>query len=151
MNYFQVSLFVPANSYFDYFISIQICFIYNNNYIIIITIRPRGIALVGGLPLARPLGTATVTWLGHWELQDGTATALGVCPPTHPTLSMTFFWFPSPLFGVSRRNFEKMHPPDVISGRQTITLGLHVLPAVNRLFVNKLDTSLSSLVSNLLG
>ena len=52
----------------------------------------------------------TVTWLGHWELQVGTATALGVCPPP-PTLSMMIFLcFPSPLFGVSRRNFEKNAP-----------------------------------------
>jgi hypothetical protein len=84
-------------------------------------------SLVGGLPIALPLGTATVTWLGRCELQVGTATALGVCmPPSEsPSLSMIFLCFPSPLFGVSRRNFEKMHPPAVISGRQTITLGLH--------------------------
>ncbi len=52
--------------------------------------------LVGGQPLALPLGTATVTWLGHWELQVGTATAaLGVCPPP-PTLSIIIFLgFPS--------------------------------------------------------
>jgi len=35
---------------------------------------------------------------------------------------MIFLCFPSPRFGVSRRKFKKMHPPAVISGRQTITL-----------------------------
>jgi hypothetical protein len=67
--------------------------------------------LVGGQPLALPLGTATVTWLGHWELQVGTATAaLGVCPPP-PTLSIIIFLgFPSPLFGVSRRKLKKCTP-----------------------------------------
>ena len=44
-----------------------------------------GIAATRGLPLCLPLGLppgiATVTWLGHWELQVGTATTLGVCPP----------------------------------------------------------------------
>jgi len=96
-----------------------------------------GGSLVGGVPLALPLGTATVTWLGRCELQVGTATALGVCmPPSEsPSLSMIFLCFPSPLFGVSRRNFEKMHLPAVISGRQTITLGLQLLSAVNRRFV----------------
>jgi len=48
---------------------------------------------------------------------------------------MIFLCFPSPLFGVSRRNFEKNHPPAVISGRQTITLGLQFLSAVNQRFV----------------
>ena len=49
----------------------------------------------GGVPLALPLGTATVTWLGHWELQVGTATALGVCmPPSespHPIDDISLF------------------------------------------------------------
>ncbi len=91
-------------------------FSYNNYFIIIITIiiiiiitiiivRPRGIALVGGLPLALPLGTAKVTWLGHWELLVGTATALGVCPPPHPTLSMIFLCFPSPPFRRQPKKF----------------------------------------------
>lgn len=52
-------------------------------------------ARTGGVPLALPLGTAAVTWLGHWELQVGTATALGVCmPPSespHPIDDISLF------------------------------------------------------------
>ena len=63
------------------------------------TVAEKGVCgggfLVGGLPLALPLGTATVTWLGHWALLVGTATASGVCPPPsespHPIDDISLF------------------------------------------------------------
>ena len=98
-----------------------------------------GIAPTRGLPLCLPLGLppgiTTVTWLGHWELQVGTATALGVCPPP-PTLSMMIFLcFPSPLFGVSRRNFKKNAPTCCDFWPPNHHFGPAFLSAVNRRFV----------------
>ena len=92
----------------------------------------------------------TVTWLGHWELQVGTATALGVCPPP-PTLSMMIFLcFPSPLFGVSRRNFKKNAPTCCDFWPPNHHFGLALLSAVNhkRNLIESIDLLLLSASSS---
>ena len=62
-----------------------------------------GRGVVGGLPL----GTATVTWVGQWELQVGTVgtAALGLRPRS-PAL-LIFFVFPLLLSASAEENLRK--------------------------------------------
>ena len=94
--------------------------------------------------------TCSATWLGHWELQVGTATALGVCPPP-PTLSMMIFLcFPSPLFGVSRRKFEENAATCCDFWQPNHHFGLALLSAVNhkRNLIESIDPLLLSASSS---